>query len=140
MNGRVLLDTNILVYLYDGSDSDKQAKAFAAVDRLIRSQKAVISPQILGEFFVATTRTRRQLLTPNEAAERICNYWAACSIVPVTGAISLEATRGVLVYQMSFWDAQIWATAKLNQIQHIYSEDFSTGAIIEGVEFLNPFL
>jgi len=42
-------------------------------------------------------------------------------------------------YQMPFWDAQIWATAKLNQIPKILSEDFQHGRAIEGVVFVNPF-
>jgi len=40
---------------------------------------------------------------------------------------------------MSYWDAQIWASARLNQIPLILSEDFDAGAIIEGVRFVNPF-
>ena len=34
---------------------------------------------------------------------------------------------------------QIWATAKINQIPRVVSEDFSSGSRIEGVEFLDPF-
>jgi predicted nucleic acid-binding protein len=51
----------------------------------------------------------------------------------------LEAARGARDYQMHFWDAQIWATARLNQITYILSEDFNTGSVIEGVRFVNPF-
>jgi len=40
---------------------------------------------------------------------------------------------------MSFWDAQVWATAKLNQIPVVLSEDFASGCVIEGVQFENPF-
>jgi predicted nucleic acid-binding protein len=42
-------------------------------------------------------------------------------------------------YQLAYWDAQIWATAKLNQIPTILSEDFQHKRRIEGVEFRNPF-
>lgn len=73
-----------------------------------------------------------------EAGNRIQNYILAWEVVEVTGAIVLEAIRGVKEYQLSFWDAQIWATAKLNQISVVYSEDFNVGAIIEGVRFINP--
>lgn len=38
-----------------------------------------------------------------------------------------------------FWDAQIWATARLNQISVVFSEDFNPGWITEGVRFVNPF-
>jgi predicted nucleic acid-binding protein len=39
---------------------------------------------------------------------------------------------------MSYWDAQIWATARLNQVPVVFSEDFNTGSLIEGVRFINP--
>lgn len=139
MNGRVLIDTNILVYIYDPLDTTKQAQAIAVTDRLIRSSKAVISTQIMGEFFMATTRARRLLLTPAEALERMRNYLAACHVVDITRLIILEAIRGVETHHFQFWDAQIWATARLNQIEEIYSEDFASGSIVEGVRFTNPF-
>ncbi len=39
----------------------------------------------------------------------------------------------------AFWDAQIWATAKLNQIPVVLSQGFASGSVIEGVLFENPF-
>jgi len=44
-----------------------------------------------------------------------------------------------LAHRFSFWDAQIWATARLNQISVVFSEDFSVGASVEGIRFTNPF-
>jgi predicted nucleic acid-binding protein len=41
---------------------------------------------------------------------------------------------------LPYWDAQVWATAKLNQIPRVLSEDFQHQGRIEGVEFLNPFM
>jgi hypothetical protein len=35
MNGRVFIDTNILVYIYDPLDTTKQEQAITVVDRLI---------------------------------------------------------------------------------------------------------
>jgi predicted nucleic acid-binding protein len=40
---------------------------------------------------------------------------------------------------MSYWDAQIWASARLQQIPVIFSEDFNGGAVVEGISFVNPF-
>ena len=138
MNDRVFIDTNILVYLYDSRESQKQAKALLVVDRLIRTARATISPQVIGEFFQATTRSNRPLLTRAEAKERLRHYLATCQVVPVTQLISLEALRGMEVHGFQFWDAQIWATARLNQIVDVYSEDFNSGATVEGVRFTNP--
>jgi predicted nucleic acid-binding protein len=47
---------------------------------------------------------------------------SACSVVDVTRLITLEAIRGVEAYKFGFWDAQIWATARLNQISEVYSD------------------
>jgi predicted nucleic acid-binding protein len=40
---------------------------------------------------------------------------------------------------LSFWDAQIWAAARLHRIPVVLSEDFNPGAVIEGVRFVDPF-
>jgi predicted nucleic acid-binding protein len=52
--------------------------------------------------------------------------------------IVLEAARGVRDRSLSYYDAQIWATARLNQIPLVFSEDFTDGSVIEGVRFVNP--
>jgi predicted nucleic acid-binding protein len=56
----------------------------------------------------------------------------------ITGATVLEAVRGVSAYQMAYWDAQIWASARMNQVPFVFSEDFGEGVTIEGVRFINP--
>jgi hypothetical protein len=45
----------------------------------------------------------------------------------------LEAVRGVQRYRLSYWDALIWATAKLNGVPNVLSEDFNTGSQLEAV-------
>lgn len=138
MNGRVFIDTNILVYIYDSLDTVKQNRAITVVDHLIQTTRAVISPQVMGEFFLATTRPKRPLLSSDEAITRMRNYLAACQVVTITELIVLEAMRGVKTHHLSYWDAQIWATARLNQIIEVYSEDFNSGGSLEGICFINP--
>jgi predicted nucleic acid-binding protein len=41
---------------------------------------------------------------------------------------------------MLYFDSQIWAVARLNQVPTIFSEDFSDGLVLEGVRFVNPFI
>ena len=53
-------------------------------------------------------------------------------VVDVTRLIILQANRGVEAHNFGFWDAQIWATAKLNQISEVYSEGFNSGAKYRG--------
>jgi len=33
----------------------------------------------------------------------------------------------------------LWATARLNQVPVIFSEDFASNSVLEGVRFVNPF-
>lgn len=60
-------------------------------------------------------------------------------MVDLTGAVVLEAARGVRDHRMALWDALIWSTAKMNQIPAVLSEDFSHNSMIEGVRFIDPF-
>jgi predicted nucleic acid-binding protein len=51
----------------------------------------------------------------------------------------MEAGRGVRDHKLSYFDAQVWATARLNQVPVVFSEDFDDGSILGGVRFVNPF-
>jgi predicted nucleic acid-binding protein len=66
------------------------------------------------------------------------NYLQSWTTLDLTGMVVLEAIRGVQDHQFNFWDAQIWAVARLNQIAVVFSEDF-IGGVIEGIRFENPF-
>jgi predicted nucleic acid-binding protein len=78
-------------------------------------------------------------LLPAEAYTQVEAFCNALSIYPITPAIILEAARGVRDHQLSYWDAQVWATAKLNQIPWVLSEYLPGKESLEGVRFLNPF-
>jgi predicted nucleic acid-binding protein len=138
--GKALVDTNVLVYAYDCSEPEKQKRALEILDTLAETDAGVLSAQVLSEFFVTITRKITSPLSVAEAYERIKNYATMWTILDVTELVVLEAARGVRDHQLSFWDAEIWATARLNQIPLVLSEDFQSGAIIEGVRFLNPLL
>ncbi len=60
-------------------------------------------------------------------------------VFDLASLIVLEAARVVRDYQIPYSDAQIWATAHLNQIPVTISEDFNVGAIGESVHLINPF-
>ena len=139
MSDRVLVDTSVLVYAYDRSEHEKQRRALEVLDRLAVSGIGVISTQVLSEFFVAITRKIPAPLSVADAYDRVKNYLQSWTVLDVTGMIVLEAARGVRDHQFNFWDAQIWAAARLNQIPVVFSEDFNVGQVTEGVRFVNPF-
>ena len=57
----------------------------------------------------------------------------------VTAPVVIAAGHAVRDHNLSFWDAQLWAVAKLNQFDTILSEDFQAGSRLGGVRFVNPF-
>ncbi len=68
------------------------------------------------------------------------HYNAVFTTLPLDESVILEALRGVGQHKLSYFDAQIWACAKLNHIATVLSEDFNTGTTLEGVKFENPLL
>ncbi|OGP75138.1 MAG: twitching motility protein PilT [Deltaproteobacteria bacterium RBG_16_49_23] len=139
MADRIMVDTNVLLYAYDRGEPSKQSQALAVLDHLAVNRLGVLTSQVLAEFFVNATRRLKPPLTTEEAYGCIQNYLLSWEILDITGPIVLEAVRGVRSYQMAYWDAQIWASAKMSQIPIVFSEDFGQRAIIEGVSFVNPF-
>jgi len=135
----ILIDTNLLIYLYDQNQSTKQVRAIEVLDRLELTAFGRLSVQNLAEFFSVSTRKLSPPLSPSEALAQVNLFTRAWPVFDLTPLIILEAGRGVRDYQMSYYDAQIWATARLNQVPIIFSEDFNAGATLEGVQFIKPF-
>ncbi|MGD2048726.1 MAG: PIN domain-containing protein [Chloroflexota bacterium] len=135
----ILIDTNLLIYLFDHNQPDRQSRAMDVLNQLELMGLGRLSVQNLAEFFIVSTRKLLPPLSPKEALEQVNLFTRIWPVFDLTPLIVLEAARGVRDYQMSYDDAQIWATAHLNQISVIFSEDLNVGASLEGVQFINPF-
>jgi len=133
-----LLDTNLLVYCFDDREPEKQERALELLDRVGRRPSAALPAQVLGEFANVMLYKMEPPLSPEEVYEQIQLYKKIFPTYPLTPAVSLEAVRAVEEHSFRFFDAQIWASAKLNQVPVVLSEDFPVGATVEGVTFENP--
>ena len=138
MTGSVLLDTNLLVYAYDRSDPWKQRRALELLRALAFRRRGAVSTQVLGEFLVTVTRKPPEPLPLEAALREVDRHLQTWQVFDVTSEVVREAVRGVRHHRLNYWDAQIWAVARLNRISLVLSEDFSDGAVLEGVRFLNP--
>ena len=138
MTGSVLLDTNLLVYAYDRSDLRKQRLALELLRALAGRRRGAVSTQVLGEFLVTITRKPLEPLPLEAALREVDRHLQTWQVLDVTSEVVREAVRGVRDHRLNYWDAQIWAVARLNRIPMVLSEDFSDGAVLEGVRFLNP--
>lgn len=135
----ILIDTNLLVYLYDNNAADKQMRARHILDHLDLVKNGCLSVQNLAEFLHVSTHKLKPPLTPAQALDQVNLFIRMWPIFDLTPLIVLEAARGARDYSLSYFDAQIWATARLNQVPVIFSEDFNPGQSLEGVRFVNPF-
>jgi predicted nucleic acid-binding protein len=134
----ILLDTNILVYVFDIREPERQSLALGLVERMEREGVGRLSVQSLGEFF--NVATRKLSLSPAAMYIQVERWREVFPVFNLTPQIVLEAARGVRDHKLAYYDAQIWAAARLNQIPVLFSEDFQDGLILEGVRFANPFL
>lgn len=71
MNASVFFDTNILVYADDCSDRQKQDRARGLIEKSLTARTAVISIQVLSEFWVTSTQNIEKPLPPHIAEKEI---------------------------------------------------------------------
>lgn len=135
----VLVDTSVLVYAHDRGEPEKQEQAIRALTHLRSVGAGRLSAQTLAEFFRVTTGGPKPRLAVAQAARQVARLADSWPVLDITPLVVREAVRAVQDHRMAYWDAQIWATARLNQVPVVFSEDFATGSAIEGVRFVNPF-
>lgn len=133
---RYLLDTNLIIYLYDARDPFKQSQAQQLLAHLTPQSNTVLSTQTLAEFAnVALRKFKFDWQTTQNQVNRLSLIFP---VLPLTSDIVQEALQGVGHHQLSYWDAQYWALAKLHNIPIILSEDCHHEANFEGVSYINP--
>ena len=133
--GKSFIDTNVLVY---ASDDDTPAKQHIA-RALIAEQggSAVVSTQVLQEYFVAATR--KLGVAPLRAKEVINGAQTAFETIVVTPQIINRAVDGSVLWEVSFWDALTLACAEDAACTVVFSEDLNSGQRYGGVRVHNPF-
>jgi predicted nucleic acid-binding protein len=98
-----------------------------------------LSVQNLAEFLYVSTHKLDPPLSRAEALIQANLFVRMWPVFDLTSLIVLEAARGARDHELAYYDAQIWASARLNQVTTVFSEDFSDGQVLEGVRFINPF-
>jgi predicted nucleic acid-binding protein len=120
----------------DASAPEKQNGAIELVTSYWGLGLAVISLQVIQEYFAAATR---KLRVDAEIAQRKVEIFARGNVVrfePDDVVRSIELHR---LLRISFWDALIVHAARLARAAVLYSEDLQHGATIAGVRIVNPF-
>lgn len=135
-----VLDTNVLVYRYDPRDQRKRQIARTVLNHLAATEEGLLPAQVLAEFSSVVLTRLPTRLSSTDAAEAVGRFRAAFDVIPLTAAVVLEAIRGTASHDMPYYDAQVWAAARLMQAEYLVSEDFAHGRTIDGVTIVNPFV
>lgn len=134
MSDRVFIDTNVFTYADDRAARAKRVRA--VLSDLVRTRRAVVSTQIMQEYFAAATK--RLGLSPERARIRVerLNRLDVVLIRPelIVGAIDL-----CRLHSLSFWDALVVRSASAAGCGRLLSEDLQDGQTIDGVRIENPF-
>lgn len=133
----ISFDTNILVYAATESTDERHMRAVTLTAQAVRSRRCVQTLQSLAEFYNATTR--RAGIRHDSAAAIVAGWQRFVPVEAATIADLEHAMRAVRDYQLSFWDALLWATVRRIGVSVLVSDDFQDGRVIEGVRIANPF-
>lgn len=132
---RPFLDTNLLVYAIDRAAGTRGDRARQIVAEVLRDRSAVVSTQVLQEFYSVVTR--KHGLEP-EVARRHVELFATLEVVQVTVPLLLEAIDLQRLHRFSFWDALVVTAAIAAGCDRLWTEDLQPGSRFRGVQVENP--
>lgn len=130
----IFLDSNICVYAFDKSASQKQQKAFD-----LFKENPCVSSQVIIETFNAC---HKKLELPQTVCEESVLYLTEiCRIIEIKEDSLRAAIDIKRKYLFSFLDSMIIASALAANCSILYSEDMQHKQVIERkLTILNPFL
>jgi predicted nucleic acid-binding protein len=137
MKRPAFFDTNIFIYADDKSSPLKQQCAIDLFAQHLRSGSAVISLQVMQEYFSAATG---KLGIDAEFAQQKVELIARSRVVRFVEADIVAAIELHRLTRISFWDAMIVHAARIAGAEILYSEGLQHSSSLGGVRIVNPFL
>jgi predicted nucleic acid-binding protein len=138
-----LVDTNVLVYRFDPRFPDKQRAARELLRSAIVDDSARIPHQAIVEFVAAVSRPASPggapLLSLLDAIREAEELLAMFQVLYPDEHVLRLALRGIVTYQLSWFDAHMWAYAEHFGLSELWSEDFQDGRLYGTVRVVNPF-
>lgn len=132
------IDTNVIVYAVEKSESPKKRIAQRLLGELMDEDRLRVSTQVLQELFVTMTRKATVRCTVEEALT-ILEDLTAWPLTVVDYA-AIRAAAGLTGQaDLLFWDALVVVAAARSGASVLYTEDLNDGQEILGVRITNPF-
>ena len=138
MKDRILIDTNVLVYIHL-FDEESQDKRIVLLDVLYKRIDAelIINVQVINEFYNVLLRKN---IEDNVIQEKINSQLEICSASELSLKTVFSVWKLRIKYKYSYWDSLILASALENSCSTLYSEDMQHDQVIEdNLKIINPF-
>jgi len=137
-----LIDTNVLVYRFDSRFPEKKKIATEILRRGIIEDSVRVPHQAILEFVAAATRSIRGhvILKQADALREAEEFLKQFTVLYPNEAILREAVRGCAAYQLSWFDAHLWAYAEHYGLPEILTEDLQHDRLYGTVRIVNPFI
>lgn len=136
---RVFVDTNVLVYVRDARDREKQRRAAEWMTEVWARRTGRLSVQVLQEYYVTVTSKLSPGLTLEEARDDVeaLRAWRPLALdVDVVEA----AWRAQDRWGFSFWDSLIVAAAQALDCSVLLTEDLSHHQDVGNLRIVDPFV
>ena len=131
-----VVDTNVLVYFIDSTDSEKHAKAREFFRKVNKApENYVICLQSIRELAAVARKKGIGGAKVNEFFSLLGDFFGTIIYDNETDAINAFNSVG----RNDYWDALIAQTALRHGISSIYTENVSDFAKLEGISATNPF-
>ncbi len=136
---RVFIDTNLWVYRLDRREPEKAERIRKWLARITADHQVVISTQVLIELrSVASRKLQPPLSDPQISG--LLEALNGFEVVPTDSTLVLDAHQLASREQLNWFDALIAEAAIRNRCDVLFSEDFSHGRVIGGMQICNPLL
>jgi predicted nucleic acid-binding protein len=134
---RVFIDTNLWAYRLDQREPSKSQRLKPWLAEVIAAHDIVISTQVLIELRAVASRKLQPPLPASQIAVML-EALAGFEVVITDANLVLDAHLLAEREQLSWFDALIAEAAIRSSCTVLFSEDFSHGRRIAGLEVVNP--
>jgi predicted nucleic acid-binding protein len=134
---RTFFDSNILLYADDARFAAKQKRALDLILHHRQQNTAVLSLQVLQEYFA--NATRKLGIDPVDARHKVELFSRFLLVEPNLSDV-YAATDIYRLHRINYWDAMVVHCARKSGCRIVLTEDLQHNQLIDGVRIVNPFL
>jgi predicted nucleic acid-binding protein len=129
------VNTNILIYVNDPRNPDKQAVAASLIPSLT---EGILLWQVACEYLAASRKLESLGYDRAQAYQYIRDLQQVWYTALPTWTVIDRAENLISRFSLSHWDSMIVAACLEVNVQRLYTEDFGYSSI-DGLEIINPF-